>query len=167
MLAIHELERNMRINEDVLRYLTVRIDEIDEGPSVMMQSRGGRDDRGRGRRDDRDRDDQVGEPDRGAAPHVPTPLDPGDERIERERQEDRDRHPGEHLAGDPDDLDHDRDAEDEREHAQDGARAQIDDAIASHPTSIAPAADITGHSRDGRPPGAAWYRPGEIGRAHV
>ncbi len=49
--AIHEMERQMRINEDVLRYLTVRIDELEEGPSVMMQSRG---ERRRGDRDDRD-----------------------------------------------------------------------------------------------------------------
>ena len=44
----------MRINEDVLRYLTVRVDELEEGPSVMMQSRG---ERRRGDRgDDRDGD---------------------------------------------------------------------------------------------------------------
>ncbi len=45
--AIHELERNMRINEDILRYLTIRVDELDENPSVMMQTRSSRDDRGR------------------------------------------------------------------------------------------------------------------------
>lgn len=45
--AIHELERQMRINEDVLRYLTVRVDELEEGPSAMLQSRGGREERGR------------------------------------------------------------------------------------------------------------------------
>jgi hypothetical protein len=37
--AIHEMERQMRINEDVLRYLTIKIDAFDEGPSVMMASR--------------------------------------------------------------------------------------------------------------------------------
>jgi len=37
--AIHEMERQMRINEDVLRYLTVRMDELEEGPSVIMRSR--------------------------------------------------------------------------------------------------------------------------------
>lgn len=49
--AVHEMERQMRINEDVLRYLTIRVDELEEGPSVIMQSRGSdrprRDDRGR------------------------------------------------------------------------------------------------------------------------
>ena len=43
-----EYERNMRLSEDVLRYLTVRVDELDENPSIMM-TRGSRDDRGRGR----------------------------------------------------------------------------------------------------------------------
>jgi small subunit ribosomal protein S6 len=45
--AIAELERTMRINEDVIRYLTTRIDAFDEGPSVIMQSRGSRDERPR------------------------------------------------------------------------------------------------------------------------
>jgi small subunit ribosomal protein S6 len=45
--AVHEMERQMRISEDVLRYLTVKIEEIEEGPSVVMQGRGGRDDRPR------------------------------------------------------------------------------------------------------------------------
>lgn len=62
--AVRELERNMRINEDVLRYLTVRLDEIQEGPSVMMQSRSSRDDRGRGR-GDRDRGGRDRDRDRG------------------------------------------------------------------------------------------------------
>lgn len=42
--AIHELERQMRISEDVLRYLTIKIDEFEEGPSPMLTSRT-RDDR--------------------------------------------------------------------------------------------------------------------------
>ncbi|MBL6940596.1 MAG: 30S ribosomal protein S6 [Rhodospirillales bacterium] len=37
--AIHEMERQMRINEDILRYLTIKLDAFEEGPSVMMQSR--------------------------------------------------------------------------------------------------------------------------------
>ena len=36
----------MRINEDVIRYLTIRVDALEEGPSVVMQNRGSRDDRG-------------------------------------------------------------------------------------------------------------------------
>src|SRR5438477_9638555 len=43
--AVAELERTMRINEDVIRYLTLRVDALEEGPSIVMQSRGSRDDR--------------------------------------------------------------------------------------------------------------------------
>ena len=46
--AIAEMERNMRINEDVMRYLTIRVDELDPEPSAIMQSKGSRDSRGRG-----------------------------------------------------------------------------------------------------------------------
>jgi small subunit ribosomal protein S6 len=35
--AIREVERQESINEDVLRYLTVRVDELEEGPSAMMR----------------------------------------------------------------------------------------------------------------------------------
>lgn len=42
--AVHEMERNMRINEDIIRALTVRVEEIPEGPSVMMQQTRGRED---------------------------------------------------------------------------------------------------------------------------
>ncbi|MBL6934663.1 MAG: 30S ribosomal protein S6 [Alphaproteobacteria bacterium] len=48
--AVQEMERNMRLNEDILRYLTLGIDEIDEAPSVMMQNRGRRDEENGDRR---------------------------------------------------------------------------------------------------------------------
>ena len=52
--AVLEMERQMRLNEDVLRYLTIRVDELEEEPSVIMQRGSGRDDRTRrGGRDDR------------------------------------------------------------------------------------------------------------------
>ncbi len=35
--AIQELERQTGMNEDVIRYLTIRVDELEEGPSVMMR----------------------------------------------------------------------------------------------------------------------------------
>ena len=35
--ALTEVERQQRINEDVLRYLTIRVDELEEGPSAMMR----------------------------------------------------------------------------------------------------------------------------------
>jgi len=51
--AVAEMERQMRINEDILRFMTIRVDELEEGPSAMMQKRD-RDDRdGRGDRGDR------------------------------------------------------------------------------------------------------------------
>lgn len=52
--AIHEVERQLRIHEDVLRYMTIRVDTLDDKPSAMMQSRSSRDDRGR--REGRGRD---------------------------------------------------------------------------------------------------------------
>lgn len=35
--ALAELERNARLNEDVLRYMSIRVDAHEEGPSIMMQ----------------------------------------------------------------------------------------------------------------------------------
>jgi small subunit ribosomal protein S6 len=37
--AINEYERRMRINEDVLRYLTIRVEEHEEGPSAVIQNK--------------------------------------------------------------------------------------------------------------------------------
>jgi small subunit ribosomal protein S6 len=51
--AVLEMERQMRINEDILRFLTIRVEELEEGQSAMLQKRD-RDDRGeRGDRFDR------------------------------------------------------------------------------------------------------------------
>jgi small subunit ribosomal protein S6 len=55
--AVKEFERQMSINEDVLRYLSVRVDELEEGPSAVMQSKNQRDDRPRRDGDDRPRRD--------------------------------------------------------------------------------------------------------------
>jgi len=58
--ALNEVERQERLNEDILRYLTIRVDEHEEGPSAMLRKSDrdrDRDDRGGGFRDrDRDRD---------------------------------------------------------------------------------------------------------------
>src|SRR6202012_1237959 len=35
--AVKELERTMSINEDIIRFLTVRVDSLEEGPSAVMQ----------------------------------------------------------------------------------------------------------------------------------
>lgn len=81
--AIAEMERQMRFNEDVLRFMTIRVDEHEEGPSAMMQKRD-RDDR-RGGRPPRDRDDRG---ERGDRP--PRDRDDRGERGERsERREEQ------------------------------------------------------------------------------
>ena len=53
--AVQEYERNLRLNEDVLRYLTIRVDALDPEPTPMMQARASRDERSR--RSGRPRDD--------------------------------------------------------------------------------------------------------------
>lgn len=66
--AIIEMERNMRINEDVLRFLTVRVDELEAGPSAVLRKS---EERGFGDREERgfggDRGG-AGRPDRGYRP---------------------------------------------------------------------------------------------------
>ena len=42
--AVLEMERQMRINEDILRFMTIKVEELEEGPSAMLQKRD-RDDR--------------------------------------------------------------------------------------------------------------------------
>ncbi len=58
--AIIEMERNMRLHEDVLRYMTIKVDALDEGPSPVLQ-------RDRERDRDRDRDGRAGWDERSAA----------------------------------------------------------------------------------------------------
>ncbi|WMS41272.1 30S ribosomal protein S6 [Acuticoccus sp. MNP-M23] len=83
--AVQEMERQMRLNEDVLRTLTVKVDEHEDGPSVMKQKRD-RDDRRRRERGERDGDGPRG--DRGDRPERSDRPDRGDgprpERRERE-----------------------------------------------------------------------------------
>ena len=64
--AVHEIERQMRINEDVLRYMTIAVEKHEDGPSAMMQKRD-RDDRPRrdGDRPERGFGDRGPRPDRG------------------------------------------------------------------------------------------------------
>ncbi len=54
-LAVKEMERQMGLHEDVLRFLTVRVEELEEGPSAVMNARNQRDDRPRRDGDDRPR----------------------------------------------------------------------------------------------------------------
>jgi len=67
--AVAEYERQMRINEDILRYMTVRVEALEEGLSAMMQPRNERGDRDRGPRGDRgDRGGRRFERDRDRSP---------------------------------------------------------------------------------------------------
>lgn len=63
--ALAEVERLQRLSEDVLRTMTIRVDELEEGPSAMMRKADRdreRDDRGGGGRfGDRDRGDRGGD----------------------------------------------------------------------------------------------------------
>jgi small subunit ribosomal protein S6 len=49
--VVAELERQTQINEDVIRYMTVKVDALEEGPTVMMR-KGDRERRGRRDRDE-------------------------------------------------------------------------------------------------------------------
>jgi small subunit ribosomal protein S6 len=65
--ALTEVERQQRLNEDILRYITIRVEEHEEGPSAMMRKverDRDRDDRRGGERGDRERGDR----DRGDRP---------------------------------------------------------------------------------------------------
>ena len=42
--AIHELERQHRISDDIMRYMTIKVEELDESPSPMMSRKNRRDD---------------------------------------------------------------------------------------------------------------------------
>ena len=55
--TVAELERQTAINEDVIRYMTIRVDELEAGQSVMMR-KNERDRERRGERGDRDRGDR-------------------------------------------------------------------------------------------------------------
>ena len=61
--VIAELERQTQINEDIIRYMTVKVDTLEEGPTVMMR----KSDRDRERRCDRE-GGREGRPDRGDRP---------------------------------------------------------------------------------------------------
>lgn len=58
--AVAEMERQMGISDDILRFITVRVEEHETEPSAMMQNRGDRGERGERRGGDR-----FGDRDRG------------------------------------------------------------------------------------------------------
>ena len=65
--ALREYERILGLNEDVLRFLNLNIEEVEEGPSIIMQgktdrsSRGQRDYSDADARDDKDDSSQTSE----------------------------------------------------------------------------------------------------------
>ncbi|HEY8008027.1 30S ribosomal protein S6 [Methylocapsa sp. D3K7] len=70
--ALTEMERQMGINEDILRFITIRVEALEQGQSAMMR-----------KRDDDDRGDR---PERGDRSRGPRP-DRGDRGPRRPRDE--------------------------------------------------------------------------------
>ncbi|MEM9428127.1 MAG: 30S ribosomal protein S6 [Pseudomonadota bacterium] len=56
--AVEEMERLMRLHDDVMRVMTIKVEKHEEGPSAVVQAKNAKEERGArgGRRDDRDRD---------------------------------------------------------------------------------------------------------------
>ena len=77
--AVKEMERTMRINEDIVRFMSIRVDALEEGPSAFMQSRGGRDRDERGDRGDRgDRYRRGGDGERRESAPAPSAPEGGE-----------------------------------------------------------------------------------------
>lgn len=53
--AVAEMERKERFDDNILRFLTLRVDELEDGPSVMIRAKRGDDDGEREERKDRDK----------------------------------------------------------------------------------------------------------------
>ncbi|MBJ6121236.1 30S ribosomal protein S6 [Sphingomonas mollis] len=67
--VVAELERQTQINEDVIRFMTVKVDELEEGPSAMMRKQ----ERDRERRGDREGGDRGSRGDRDGGPRGDRP----------------------------------------------------------------------------------------------
>lgn len=81
--AVDELQRIQRIHEDVMRSQSFRVDEHEDGPSAVMQSKNSRDERRGGRdRDDRPRRDRDDAPKTEAAEATKTADAPKTESAE-------------------------------------------------------------------------------------
>ena len=83
--TLKEYERIMGLNEDVLRFLNIRIEEVEEAPSIIMQNKGERSERGDRDRGDRDRGDRG---DRGPRGPRPDQSDRGGDRSASESKAD-------------------------------------------------------------------------------
>ena len=69
--AVSEMERQLGLNEDVLRVLTLKVEALEEGPSAMLRKRE------EGDRDDRDRGDRRGGGRFDRGPRPPRPAEGG------------------------------------------------------------------------------------------
>lgn len=58
--AVHELERRLKINEDVMRFKTIRVEELDPEPSPILARRD-REERRRARREGREGEEMMGD----------------------------------------------------------------------------------------------------------
>ena len=47
--AVQEMERLMRLHDDVMRVMTIKVDAHEEGPSAVLQAKNAKDERGRSR----------------------------------------------------------------------------------------------------------------------
>jgi len=73
--AISELERQERIHEDILRYLTIRVEKLDEAPSAILR-----------KADREDRGDRFDRGDRGFGRGDRAPRGEGGDREDRPRR---------------------------------------------------------------------------------
>lgn len=68
--AIAEMERNMKLNEDVLRFMTIRVEEHEAGPSAILR---------KDERSDRpERGDRGDRPQRAPRTEAPVPSSEGE-----------------------------------------------------------------------------------------
>ncbi|MEM6617082.1 MAG: 30S ribosomal protein S6 [Pseudomonadota bacterium] len=67
--ALEEVQRRMRIDENILRFMAIRVEEHESGLSIMMQKRD---------RDDRRRRDDRGPSDRGPSDRGPSDRGPSE-----------------------------------------------------------------------------------------
>ena len=68
--AVKEMERNLLLNEDVLRHMTLRVEELEEDDSVMMQSKSQRP----GPRRDRDSEESTSAEEKAPAAEAPAEV---------------------------------------------------------------------------------------------
>ena len=79
--------------------------------------------------DERTEGEDEGHPRRGPSPTEAVTLEPFDERVEREREEERDQKPGENLPRDPDQLEQQHDRDRERQDGKNRRGAEADNAL--------------------------------------